>query len=111
MDKIVFRGDIFTTDLGRGIGSEHSGVKYCLVIQNDKGNQHSTTTVIIPITSERKNMCTHVEIKGVLPKTSYVMCEQIRVVDMKRLKNRVARLPDEDMLEVKRKMWIQLGIK
>ena len=110
MNKFVLRSDIFTIDLGKGVGSEHSGIKYCLVVQNDIGNEHSTTTVVIPISKENKHMPTHVEIRDVLPKISYVMCEQIRVVDMKRLKNRVARITDRQMKQVENAIKVQLGM-
>lgn len=110
MNKIVLRGDIFTTNLGRGVGSEHSGVKYCLVIQNDVGNQFSGTTVVIPITKEDKGMPTHYRLTGVLEKTSYVVTEQIRVIDKSRLKNRVARVSKEDMKGIADKIRFELGI-
>ena len=108
--KFVMRGDVWTTDLGRGMGSEHQGVKYCLVVQNDIGNQHSGTTVVIPLSKVNKHMPTHVEIKNVLPSTSYVVCEQIRVVDMSRLKNRVARIDSTIMEEVEKAIRLQLGM-
>lgn len=111
MKNFILRGDIFTVDLGKGVGSEHQGHKYCLVVQNDVGNECSTTTVIIPLSKSCKHMPTHVEIVGILPQRSYVLCEQIRVVDVKRLKNRVARLNSEQMLEVEQKIKLQLGIK
>lgn len=100
MDKIVFRGDIFTTDLGHGVGSEHQGIKYCLVVQNNIGNQYSSTTIVIPISKVKKQMPTHVELDGILPQISYALCEQIRVVDKKRLRNRVTRVSKEVMREV-----------
>lgn len=100
MDNIVFRGDIFTTDLGHGVGSEHQGIKYCLVVQNNIGNQYSSTTIVIPISKVKKQMPTHVELDGILPQISYVLCEQIRVIDKARLKNRFCRVSNDIMIEV-----------
>lgn len=109
-NKDVCRGDIFTTNLGGGIGSEQQGHKYCVVVQNDIGNSHSTTTVVIPITSHFKNMPTHYRLKGVLPQISYVVCEQIRVVDKRRLINKVTKVSKEDLIGIGEKIKLQLDI-
>ena len=110
MNREILRGEIYTTDLGLGIGSEHSGVKYCVVIQNNIGNKHSTTTVVMPITKEDKGMPTHYMIENTLPQTSYVVTEQIRVVDKERLKNKVAEISNNDMKGICRKLKLELGI-
>lgn len=110
-DKVVSWGDIWTVDLGKGIGSEHSGVKYCLVIQNDIGNEHSGTTVVIPITKEQKNMPTHLQISNVLPVTSYIICEQIRVIDKARLQNKYTKLNSKTMALVGERIKLQLNIR
>lgn len=110
MNNIVLRGDIFTTDLGRTIGSEQGGVRYCLVIQNDVGNQFSTTTIVLPLTTKDGGYINHVKttVKGT---QSYIQCEQIRVVDKSRLKNRVERISKEDMKKVEVTLLKQLEIK
>lgn len=82
----VRRGQIWNVDLGWGEGSEQRGLKPCLVVQNDVGNEHSSTTIVIPITSRKKGFDkTHIVLKDELPKKSYILCEQIRVVDKRRL--------------------------
>lgn len=108
MNNIVNRGDIFITDLGKGMGSEHSGVKYCVVIQNDIGNKYSGTTVVIPITKEVKGMPTHYQLKNTLKYTSYVVTEQIRVIDKKRLKSKVTKVSDKDMKGILNKLMLEL---
>ena len=52
----VRRGEIFYADLGETIGSEQFGVRPVLIIQNDKGNEHGPTTVVVGITSKLKKM-------------------------------------------------------
>lgn len=108
-DKFVLRGDVWSVDLGRIVGSEQGGVRGCLVIQNDVGNQFSPTVTIIPITSKNKNFSrTHVEI--MLREKSYIICEQIRTIDKKRLINRIGRVNNDVMLEVEDKVKLHLGI-
>jgi len=61
----IKRGDIYYADLSPVVGSEQSGIRPILIIQNDIGNKFSPTIIGIPITSKVKaNMPTHIEIEG-----------------------------------------------
>lgn len=103
------RGDIWNVDLGKPYGSEQGGIRPCVVLQNDIGNEFSPITIIVPLTSSSKNyMATHVPIK--LDRQSYVLCEQIRVVDKNRIKNKVGRINDRDLKEVERVVKSQIGL-
>ena len=94
------RGDVYYADLRPVIGSEQGGIRPVLIIQNDVGNKHSPTVIVLPITSEIKkiNMPTHCVIhksnKNGLKVDSMVMAEQIRVIDKSRLKDYVGFLDD-----------------
>ena len=49
----VKRRGISVADLGEKIDSSvEGGIRPVLVLQNDKGNEHSTTVIIAPITSK-----------------------------------------------------------
>lgn len=87
----VRRGDVYYADLN-GIesycGSEQTGKRPVLVIQNNKGNKFSETTIVAVITSKEKkqHFPTHVKLPdGVLPKESVACMEQIKTIDKKRL--------------------------
>lgn len=90
LENVVKRGDIVLCDLGFGEGSEQSGIRPCVVIQNDKGNRYSTTLIVAAITSSssKAKMPTHIEIdeKCGLDKASVILCEQIRTIDKNRVK-------------------------
>ena len=45
------RGDIYSADLSPGIGSEQSGSRPVLILQNNVGNCFSPTIIIAAITS------------------------------------------------------------
>lgn len=51
---LIKRGDIFYADLNPVVGSEQGGVRPVLVVQNNVGNKHSPTIVVVPISSVRK---------------------------------------------------------
>ena len=57
--NIVKRGEIYYADLSPVIGSEQGGVRPVVIIQNDKGNKYSPTTIVAPITSRKKQGYQH----------------------------------------------------
>ena len=97
------------------IGSEQGGVRPVLIIQNNKGNKHSGTTIAAPITTKRipNRLPVHVYTfagNSGLPQNSSVMLEQIRVLDKSRLTDYVGRLNDFTMDEVDRALKISVGL-
>jgi len=100
---IIRRGDIFYADLSPVIGSEQGGVRPVLIIQNDIANKYAPTTIIAAITSQitRATLPTHIDLdakKYNMAKDSVILFEQIRTIDKKRLKERIAHV-DEDLLK------------
>ena len=51
MDRKIRRGEIYIADLDPVIGSEQGGERPVLVIQNNLGNNHSPTIIVLVITS------------------------------------------------------------
>ena len=51
----IKRGDIFYADLNPMIGSEQGGVRPVLIVQNDVGNRHSPTVIVVTISSAKKS--------------------------------------------------------
>ena len=51
MDRKIRRGEIYIADLDPVIGSEQGGERPVLVIQNNVGNTHSPTVIVLAITS------------------------------------------------------------
>lgn len=111
----VLRGDIFYADLSPVVGSEQSGVRPILVVQNDIGNKYSPTIIAVAITSKIKNkMPTHIEIDGSkygLDKKSVILAEQIRTLDKKRLKEKVGVLDKNTLDKVKHAIEISCGLR
>lgn len=108
----IKRGDIYTVALGReGVGSEQTGDRPCLIIQNDKGNRFSPTTIIAIITSRqtKARIPTHIRLPDDcgLPLSSIVELEQIRTVDKRRLQKYIGHI---DLIEVDNAIKISLGV-
>ena len=102
---MIRRGEIYLVDLNPIRGQEQAGVRPALIIQNDIGNQYSSTTIVSAITSrsEKKRLPVHVELPGRatgLPKDSVVLLDQIRTIDKNRLLRLMGNVPEEIMEQV-----------
>lgn len=111
----VRRGDIVYANLNPVIGSEQGGTRPVLVLQNDIGNRFSPTTIVAAITSRIKKakLPTHVEIEAArygLERDSVILLEQLRTVDKRRLKEKLAHLDAETMAQVNQGLLISLGL-
>lgn len=111
----VRRGEIFYADLNPVVGSEQGGVRPVLIVQNDVGNKYSPTVIIAAITSQidKAKLPTHIELtKKVygLEKDSVILLEQLRTIDKKRLKEKVAFLGNQTMEKVNKALKISLGL-
>lgn len=110
----IQRGDIYHADLNPIFGSEQGGYRPVLVIQNNRGNKHSPTVIIAAITSRPKaKLPTHVAIQGIkgLEKDSFVLLEQIRTLDKRRLDDYVGKLNQEQMLQVDKALRSSTGMR
>jgi mRNA interferase MazF len=109
-------GDVCYVDVPDDIaGSEQSGIRPALIVQNDKGNEHSPTTIVALITSRKKKWIpTHITVfpkESGLNKISTVMFEQIRTIDKTRIISKVGHLNTEWLTEqVRKSILISFGI-
>ena len=115
MENIVNRGDIFYADLSGTVGSEQSGIRPVIIVQNEIGNQCSSTVIVVPLTKEittRLNQPTHYLLCpfGNLKYNSVVLAEQIRTIDKCRLKEKIGILKNKVMNEIDKRILIALGI-
>lgn len=110
----VRRGEIYSAQLDPAIGHEQRGMRPVLVIQNDTGNQNSGTTIVAAITSRGKpHIPTHVLLYGAtgVSDGSCVMLEQIRTLDVSRIRQRLGRVSAAQMRSIDMALAVSLGIK
>lgn len=117
----IKRGDICYVNFGdcsdEKVGSEQSGMRPALIIQNNKGNRYSPTTIVVPITSQlgKKRLPMHVFIKGCkengLKRDSIILCEQFQTIDKKRIVDKIGSVDDDGciMEDVKKAAFVSLG--
>ncbi len=106
------RGELYYAELDPIIGSEQGGTRPVLIIQNNKGNKYSPTIIICPLTTKSKSILpTHIKIENIkgIKENSILLIEQLRVIDKKRLKDRIGKINKEKMKEVDKALDIALG--
>ena len=114
MKKNIKRGEIYYADLSPVVGSEQGGIRPVLILQNDKGNCYSTTTIITAITSRRTKNLLPTHIKLLHPKLRYgstVMLEQIRTIDKSRLLGYIGKVDEGTMKKIDRAVKISFKVK
>lgn len=113
-DAMIARGDLFSASLDPVIGSEQGGIRPVLVIQNDVGNRHSPTVIVLAVTGQlnKARLPTHVPVPASgngLQKDSVILAEQIRTLDKRRLRERIGTLSPELMDKVSEALKVSLG--
>lgn len=96
--KRVQRGEIYWCDLGEAVGSEQGGCRPVIIVQNDIGNNYSTTTIVVPLTTKLKKTKLPTHHEFVNNGVAQVACaEQIRTVDKLRLGTNLGFVRKEDV--------------
>ena len=104
------RFDIILVDFGNSaIGSEQTGIRPAVIIQNDIGNTHSPTTIVMPLTTHIKRLAqpTHALLgkgadKGLL-QDSMVLGECLRQISKKRIVRYLGKITDsKEKSEIRR---------
>ena len=114
MNGAVRRGDLFWVDWNPGRGSEQVGVRPALVVQNDVGNEHGSTTIVAAVTT-RTGRAYPFQVgvtaaESGLPRDSSVMLNQLQTIDKARLREWVGQVGPARMAEVDRALHLSLGL-
>lgn len=115
INRIYKRGDVFWARLGEGEGSEQSGLRPVVVIQNDIGNKFSPTVIVVIATTKTKNkLPTHFLLSSDkydrLKYDTLIMTEQVRTLDKRRLGDHIASLDDIDTAILDKTLSISVQI-
>lgn len=110
----IKRGEIYYANLQPVLGSEQGGIRPVVILQNDKGNSFSHTTIVAAITARKgkTQLPTHVTIvvEG-LSRKSIVLLEQIRTIDKERIIDFVGVIDGDTMKLIENAIVISLGIE
>lgn len=120
----VKRGEVYLCDFGDPYGSEQGHKRYAIVVQNDDGNLHSPTTIVLACTTEQKkrlpvhhyfvfsdeNMIDY-DVLRVGTEQNVVMAEQIRTVDKTRLRKFLGTMTPKFMYRMQEIIDISLSLQ
>ena len=90
------------------------GIRPCVIIQNDAGNQYSSTVIVAMMTTQsKKALPTHIAVSAedfCLDSNTTILLEQLRTIDKSRLQSFVGRLSDGTMRRVDEALHISLAL-
>jgi mRNA interferase MazF len=111
----VKRGEIYWVDWGEGKGSEQSGSRPALIIQNDKGNEASPNTIIASLTTAPNKLYPFLvdftAKESGLNKSGVVDLASIMTISKTRLGAKCGQLNGQKMAEVDTAIKVSLGLK
>lgn len=111
----ISRGDVVLCDLNPVVGTEQTGIRPVIVLQINRANTVSPHTIIAPFTTRIRHalLPSHVFVPagvGGLSKDSVALCEQIRVIDKRRIIKIVGHLDDSYLEDIARALRAILGL-
>ena len=97
---VVSQYDVFLVNLDLIIGHEIKKTRPCLVVSPDEVNRHIATVIIAPMTTKSRTYPTRVEVTF-KRKSGWIVLDQIRTVDKRRLIRKLGTLTGPTILNVK----------
>ena len=93
---MVKQFDIYWVDLNPTIGAEMQKIRPCVVVSPQELNDHLDTVIIVPVTSAIHGYPYRVGCR-IMNRDGEIATDQIRTIDKRRLKNRIATLSSNEI--------------
>ena len=97
---VVNQYDIIWGNFDPSQGHETKRTRPCVILSPNEMNHNIATVIVAPITSKSKAYPTRVALK-VKGKAAWMVLDQIRTIDQKRLTLKIAHLSDSKIKAVK----------
>lgn len=117
--EYIRKGDIFYVELGTEKNGHiqsggDSGVRPCIIVNNQIACSYSPILLVVPITSseakKKKHMPTHLVIDKPLPRKSVATFEQVLTINRYQLQDKIGSLSEELMQAANKKLEIAFGL-
>ena len=96
---MVKQYDVYWVDLNPTIGAEMQKTRPCVIVSPKELNEHLDTVIIIPITSAIHGYPYRVRCH-IMNRDGEIATDQIRTIDKSRLKNRIATLAADEIVNL-----------
>ena len=106
------RGGIYYADLPQYGEHVQDGLRPVVIVQNNVGNTHSGTLIVVPLTTQYKNkLPTHVYVGRFdgLKIGSTALCEQILTINKSMIREYIGQATSEIMSTINRALFFSLG--
>lgn len=110
MKKTPSRGDIYWVALDPTLGTEIQKTRPAIVVSNDSCNAYGSRVVVLPITSNVESLHPGEALIQVRGKPARALGDQIRSIDKQRLRSRIGRLSQAELLDIEDVLCITLGL-
>jgi mRNA interferase MazF len=84
------QGDIIKLLLNPVRGHEQSGYRPAVIVSNNDYNALTENRIVCPVTNTDKGFLTHVALTNNCITTGFVMCDQVRLIDITAAERKVA---------------------
>jgi mRNA interferase MazF len=95
---MVKQGQIIKVDFSPQLGHEQAGYRPALVISNEIPEEASGMLVLCPITHTNRGNHLHIPLEAGLKTDGYVMCDQLKSVDLSARPYSVVETVSEDFV-------------
>ena len=93
---MVSQFDVYWVDLNPTIGAEMQKIRPCVIVSPKELNDHLDTVIIVPVTSAIHGYPYRVACH-IMWRDGEIATDQIRTIDKRRLKNRIAALSIDEI--------------
>ncbi|QEN06358.1 type II toxin-antitoxin system PemK/MazF family toxin [Thiospirochaeta perfilievii] len=97
---VINQYDILLVNLDHTVGHEIQKTRPCVVISPDEMNHSIKTVIISPMTTKSHNYPTRISITFE-KKDGWVVLDQIRTIDKKRVIKKIGKLKKSDIVSIK----------
>ncbi|MBI2091268.1 MAG: type II toxin-antitoxin system PemK/MazF family toxin [Deltaproteobacteria bacterium] len=106
-------GHLYLADLNPRFGTEPGKIRPVVVVQTDSLNRFHPSTIVCPLTTKVAGFENPLRVaipKGVsgLSRPSDILVDQVKAIDNRRLRRRLAALPDPYLSELRQKLLLIL---
>ncbi len=96
----ILQYHIYLVNLDPTVGHEIQKTRPCLVVSPDEMNQNIQTVIIAPMTTKSHKYPTRIPVT-VQNKKGWIVLDQIRTIDNKRIIKKIGKINTETIKEVK----------